>query len=180
MALLGRAQAGDAEALEELLRRYLPKLKKWIRGRLPSYCRRLSDTDDLVQDTIVRVVGALPGIAITHDAGLQAYLRQAVWNRLREEIRRTRAQRAPEELDESAPASDPSPLEQAVGAEMLARYEAALERLSDDERSAVVGRLEFNYSYPELAMMLDRRTPDAVRKLVERALPRLAAWMRDG
>jgi len=180
MALLARAQAGDAEALEELLRRYLPRLRKWIRGRLPGHCRRLSDTDDLVQDTIVRVVRALPDLAITHDAGLQAYLRQAVWNRLREEIRRSKDQQTPDELDESAPASDPSPLEQAVGAEVLARYEAALQRLSDDERGAVVGRLEFNYSYPELAMMLGRRTPDAARKLVERALPRLAAMMRDG
>jgi RNA polymerase sigma-70 factor (ECF subfamily) len=65
-----------------------------------------------------------------------------------------------------------------IGLDALERYETALKLLDPDERSAVVGRLEFGYSYPELALMLNRRTPDAARKLVERAVPRLAELMK--
>jgi RNA polymerase sigma factor (sigma-70 family) len=180
LGLLERAQAGDVRALNELLRRFVPRLKRWITGRLPNECRDLCDTNDLVQETLMRVVGALPAFEVRHDAGLQAYFRQAVWNRLREEIRRASRRPPLLELDESLPAEDASPLERAIGAEAVARYEAALQRLDEDERSTVIGRLEFGYSYPELALMLGKRTPDAARKLMERAVPKLVHWMSNG
>ena len=179
LALLARAQAGDRHALDELIRRYLPRLKQWVRGRLPDDCRGLSDTDDLVQETLINVVGALGTFEIRHEAGLQAYFRQALWNRLREEIRRANGRGAAVELQDTLVSPLASALDRAIGAQALGRYEAALLRLDDDERSAVVGRLEFGYTYPELALMLGRRTPDAARKLVERALWRIAEGMKD-
>lgn len=162
-----------------MIARYLPRLKTWVRGRLPPDRRDLCDTDDLVQDTLINVVRTLPGFEIRHEAGLQAYFRQAVWNRLRDEVRGVVHPRAEVETATRLETLHPSPLEQAIGRQALERYEAALQRLGDDERSAVVGRLEFGYTYVELALMLNRRTPDAARKLVERALARLATWMRD-
>jgi len=177
LALLARAQAGDATALNELLARYLPRLRTWIRGRLPGDRRALCDTDDLVQDTLTRVMRVLPTLEIRHEAGLQAYFRQAVWNRLREEIRAAPNQVPRLPIDPAHESPQPSPLELAIGAEALARYEAALARLSDEDRSAVIARVELGYTYPELAQMLNRRTPDAARKVVERALLRLADGM---
>jgi RNA polymerase sigma-70 factor (ECF subfamily) len=177
MSLLTRAQAGDDGALDELIRRYAPRLRKWIRGRLPIDCRGLCDTDDLVQDTLIRVTRVLPSLQMRHEAGLQAYFRQAVWNRLLEEIRAAPNRVPRAELDDLVPSRGPSPLEQAIGREALDRYESALGRLSDEDRAAVVGRLEFGYSYPELALMLNRRTADAARKVVERALVRLIESM---
>jgi RNA polymerase sigma factor (sigma-70 family) len=178
VALMERARRGDDEALEELLRRYLPRVRRWITGRLPHSCRALSDTDDLVQDTLMRVVRGLPGVEFSHEGALQAYLRVAIWNRLREEIRRVRGRPTNVALDESHAAEDASPLEGVIGRDATERYEAGLLRLDEDERSAIIGRLEFGYSYPELAVMLGRRTPDAARKLVARAIPRLAELMR--
>jgi RNA polymerase sigma-70 factor (ECF subfamily) len=178
LALLARAQAGDQHALDDLLRRYLPRLKRWIGGRLPRHHRGLNDTDDLVQETLINVLRVLPDFEIRHEAGLQAYLRHAVWNRLRQEIRRWTDRPLGAELDESLSATDPSPLELAIGQQAIERYEAALEELDEDERSAIVLRLEFGHSYPELAMMLEKRTPDAARKIVERALPKLAESMQ--
>ena len=179
LVLLTRAQAGDEQALNALLARFLPRLKHWITGRLPHRSRSLCDTDDLVQETIIAVLRAVPTFEIRHDAALQVYLRRAVWNRLCEEIRKSGREGDKVAVDDTIEAPDPSPLEKLIGATTLAKYERALQRLSDDERSAVVGRLEFGYSYPELALMLGKGTPDAARKLVERALPRLAVWMRD-
>jgi RNA polymerase sigma-70 factor (ECF subfamily) len=178
LALLTRAQAGDAQALEALIKRFLPRLKSWISNRLPGRHRDLSDTDDLVQETLIRTLRVLNDFEVRHEAGLQAYLREAVWNRLRQEIRRSGRRGTAEDLSEFLPSLDPSPLERAIGIEALERYETALRQLDPDERSAVVGRLEFGYSYPELAQMLNRRTPDAARKLVERAVPKLAELMK--
>lgn len=180
LALLARAQAGDDGALNELMRRYAPRLRTWIRGRLPIDRRGLSDTDDLVQDTLIRVMRVLPTLKLRHEAGLQAYFRQAVWNRMREEIRAAPNQVPHVALDHVVVSPEPSPLERAIGREALDRYEAALGCLDEEDRSAVVGRLEFGYSYPELALMLNRRTPDAARKLVERALVRLIEAMGHG
>lgn len=43
MALLARAQAGDREALDTLIARYLPRMRRWAHGRLPQGARGLGD-----------------------------------------------------------------------------------------------------------------------------------------
>ena len=54
LVLLERAQQGDAAALDELCRRYIPRLENWAAGRLPLHARDLHDTADLVQEAMVR------------------------------------------------------------------------------------------------------------------------------
>jgi DNA-directed RNA polymerase specialized sigma24 family protein len=71
-----------------------------------------------------------------------------------------------------------SPLEEAIGQEALARYQAALTRLRPEEREAIVARIEMDYSYAELAEVLGKPTPDAARKAAQRALLRLAEEMK--
>ena len=46
-ALLEKIREGDAEAQDQLVRRYLPRLQQWASGRLPARTRDLFDTDDL-------------------------------------------------------------------------------------------------------------------------------------
>ena len=52
--LLARARTGDDRALEELLARHVPALRRWARGRLPRWARDMAETEDLVQDTVLR------------------------------------------------------------------------------------------------------------------------------
>lgn len=109
---------------------------------------------------------------------LQAYLRQAVLNRVRDELRRKA--RSPllvagDGLDLKA--AD-SPLEEAIGREAFQRYEAALLRLKPEAREAILGRVEMEYSYAELADALGKPSPEAARKTVQRALLRLAEEMK--
>jgi len=179
VSLLTRAQAGDATAREELFTRFRSRLIRWMSGRLPSQHRALCDTDDLVQDTLIKTLRSLEGLVIRTDADLAAYLRQAIWNRLKQEIRNT-GRRRTEDMEENFTSADPSPLERAIGAEAIERYELALQKLDAEERSAIVGRFELGYSYEELAVMLEKRTPDAARKIVNRAIPRLVDRMVDG
>jgi RNA polymerase sigma-70 factor, ECF subfamily len=175
--LVERAKTGDTDALNDLFAKYLPSLRRWASGRLPRWTRDLMDTDDLVQETVVRAVKRIDRFESRHEGALQAYLRQAVVNRIRDEVRR--AKRAPmsEILDDNAADKGASPLENAIGTEALERYEAALTRLRPEEREAIVARVEMEGSYLDVAQALGKPSPDAARMAVSRALLRLAQEM---
>jgi RNA polymerase sigma factor (sigma-70 family) len=179
LTLLTRARAGDRSALEILFTRYRPRLLRWAHRRLPAWARDLSETDDLVHDTLLKTFRNLDGFIPEHDRGFQHYLRLAIGNAVRDEIRKARTRPAITALDPSHPCDAPSPLERALGQHRLARYEAALERLSSEEREAVVARLEFGFTHRELADALGKSTPDAARKVCHRALARLLALMQE-
>ena len=172
--LLERVRHGDDEALDRLLHRYVPALRRWARGRLPRWARDLADTEDLVQETVVRTLRNLKGFEKRHDGALQAYLREAMMNRIRDECRRAVRRPGLDELDDALPDQNLSPLEAAVGSEMLARYEAGLQRLRPEESELIVARLEMGFSYAEIAVMTGKPTADSARVAVARALVRLA------
>lgn len=175
--LLRRAKGGDSTALDALMARYLPRLLRWASGRLPSYARSLLDTTDLVQETLMRAVEGLDGIEVRGPGGFQAYVRQAVLNRIRDQIRWAKRRPGPDGVPEDLADHVPSPLEQAIGADVLARYEKALERLTEDERQLLHLRIELDFDYEEIATMTNRPSRDAVRMAVQRALRRLAEHM---
>jgi RNA polymerase sigma-70 factor, ECF subfamily len=175
--LLLRAKAGEPGALNQLFTRLLPPLRRWASGRLPRSRRNLMDTDDLVQETAVRVVSHFEAVDLRHDYSLQAYLRQAVMNRVRDEVRRARRVPALHALDENAPNLQVSPLDQAIGRQVLERYDAALVRLRAEDRHAIVSRVEMDRSYHEIAEALGKPSAEAARVAVSRALLRLAKEM---
>src|SRR5512132_3035257 len=89
-SLVERACAGDERALDELCARYLPRLQRWAHGRLPGWARDAYDTHDLVQETLAHVAARIQRFDPRHEAAFPAYLRQALLNRVRDRIRRTR------------------------------------------------------------------------------------------
>lgn len=177
--LLRRAQLGDSEALNELFRRHLGPLRRWARGRLPRWTRDLRDTEDLVQETLAQTLKHVPDFEPRHDGALQVYLRQALLNRVRDEVRR--ANRRPPAVGLNVPDGfvDPatSPLEEAIGREAMERYEAALERLRPEERELIIARVEMQQSYAQIAATHGKPSVDAARMAVSRALVRLAEEM---
>jgi RNA polymerase sigma-70 factor (ECF subfamily) len=176
--LIDRARAGDQQALDRLFARHLKPLQRWASGRLPRWARDLADTDDLVQHTLLHTFRTIQDFQPRHVGALQAYLRQAVLNRIRDELRRNGRQPPNTELDEVQLASRDSPLEEAIGREAVERYERALARLKPEEREAIIAKVEMGYSYVELAEALGKPTPDAARKAAQRALVRLAEEMK--
>jgi len=179
-ALVERAKTGDREALNDLFARYLPSLRRWASGRLPQWTRGRMETDDLVQETVIRALQRIDRFESRHEGALQAYLREAVMNRIRDEVRRSKRSPMETALDDNAADRAASPLEQAIGAEALERYEAALARLSPEERQAIVVRLEMDGSYKEVAQALGKPSADAARMAVSRAVLRLAGEMSRG
>ena len=180
IVLLARARAGDADALDRLFARHVKPLRRWISGRLPKWARDMADTDDLVQDALLQTFKRIEIFDPRGPGALQAYLRQAVFNRVRDELRRKGRRPESTDLDGLELASDQSPLEEAIGSEAVDRYERALQRLRPEEREAIVARVELGYTYEELAEALGKPTPDAARKAAQRALLKLASEMKDG
>lgn len=178
--LLDRANAGDRAALDLLFARYLKPLQRWASGRLPMWARAATDTHDLVQDTLLNAFKKIGSFEAKREGAFQAYLRQAVMNRLRDQLRRVQARPQTESLEERHDETGVSPLEYAIGMETFERYEAALSRLSTEEQEAIIGRVEMDNTYDELARNLGKPSADAARMAVTRALVRLAEEMQHG
>jgi RNA polymerase sigma-70 factor (ECF subfamily) len=138
------------------------------------------DTDDVVQETVIRAVKRIDVFESRHEGALQAYLRQAVMNRIRDEVRRKMRTPAQESLDDRYEEKGASPLEEAIGHEAVERYEAALARLRPEDREAIIARVEMESSYEAVAQALGKPSPDAARMAVSRALVRLAEEMNRG
>ena len=176
--LLRRARNGDQEALDRLFVRHLAPLQRWASGRLPRAARDLADTDDLVQDVLLKTFKTMGDFEPRHVGALQAYLRQAVLNRLRDELRHKRRMPDQTDLDDVDVEGGESPLEEAIGRQAVESYEQALARLRPEEREAIIGRVELRLSYADLAEALGKPTPDAARKASMRALHRLVEEMK--
>jgi RNA polymerase sigma factor (sigma-70 family) len=176
MELIARAQAGDAASLNELCAFYLPRLQRFARARLQGWLGAV-DAQDLVQDTFAHVVQRIHAFEPRHENAFEAYLRQAFMNRLRDELRWL--QRRPTEPLEFDHVDDaPSPVEEAIGTETRARYEAALLRLRRADRDAIVARIEHGHSYPDVARVLGKPSIAAAHVAVSRALGKLAKEMQ--
>src|SRR3990170_2547974 len=140
--LVVKAREGNREAVEALLQRCLPQLKRWAHGRLPAAARGSLDTGDLVQETVLHVLRRLDAFEPRHVGAMQAYLRQSVINRIRDEVRRVSRQPMPVELSEELTCDRTSPLEVAIQAETYERYHQALTQLKSRDREMVVARIE--------------------------------------
>ena len=179
ITLIRHAQAGNRRALEIVASRLLPRLRRWAAGRLPAWARDLADTQDLVQETLTNVLATIDRFEPRHEAAFTVYVRAALANRLKNELRRAVRHPAGHGMDAAAHhvSPQPSPLDEAITQQALDRYEAALASLDDEDREAIVGRVELHYSYQELADAWGKPSAEAARKAVERAVRRLAEAM---
>jgi RNA polymerase sigma factor (sigma-70 family) len=175
--LLERFKGGDQDAINQLVERSLPPLKRWARGRLPHWARSLAETQDLVQNAVLRALPHLKTFEARHPGALQAYLRQAIDNHIRDEIRKVRSRPSAQPLSDDQLDEGPSPLEQAIGREGMAHYEAALNSLRPIDREAIIARIELQQSYEEIALALSKPTADAARMTVVRAIKALLEAM---
>jgi RNA polymerase sigma-70 factor, ECF subfamily len=152
-----------------------PGLRRWGRGRLPRWARTAADTIDLVQDVVassLHQARANPDRTVVWDA----YLREALANRVRDEVRR--ALRRPRAGASAALAERdvrPSPLESVVTNQHRERYTDALAALSPRDRAVLLARMEGGLSYEEIASLTGKPTAAAALMAVRRAMARLTA-----
>lgn len=172
--VLERARQGDGSAARVLIERTLGPLRRWARGKLPFYARASANTEDVVQDAVLRALARVEHFEHRSVDGMQAYLRESVRNRIRDEVRRVTRRGIGEELPDSLQDRTYSPLEQLIMKERSERYLAALRTLKPNDRLAIIFRLEHHHSFEEIAQKLGKSSPDAARMAVTRAVKRLA------
>ncbi|HET9327476.1 MAG TPA: sigma-70 family RNA polymerase sigma factor [Candidatus Eisenbacteria bacterium] len=178
--LIAKARSGDTPAGQRLLARLLPALRRWARHRFPARLRDARDTDDLVQDVLLRAFRRIDSFENRGEGAFLAYLRQILLNAVKDEARR--ADRAPRALplDDNLPDLAPSAVERAIGADQLRRFEDALATLPEEQQQAVILRVEFGYTHAQIAEALGKPSMDAARVMVSRALAELARRIDEG
>jgi RNA polymerase sigma-70 factor (ECF subfamily) len=178
LTLLDKANGGDERARNALYGRYLPRLQRWARGRLPRKARGLLDTDDLVQDTLFKTLKRGDAFDPEHSGAFLGYVRRAVENRIVDVVRKVDREPPAEKTAGSVPDLRPSPLDELLHGERRDLYEHAFQRLKLSDQAAIAARLEEGMSYEEIARELGKPSADAARMAVSRAVVRLAQEMK--
>lgn len=173
--LLTRVRDGDTAASEKLVARYITPLQRLARRLLPRRGRDLADTDDLVFTTLHSALRRVRqgGFEPRGEGAFLAYLRQILHNAALDEARRLSRNPRRDDLSTDIPDPSPSPLMGAIGRQQLERFEAALARLPERKRHAIILRIEFGYSYEEVAAAAGFPTASAARMQVARSLVQL-------
>lgn len=178
LALVTRARRGDRDALEMIAERYESALTRFAHGRMPRAARGLVDTCDVVQVVVVRTLARLDAIDTALSGSLLAYMRRAVLNQIRDEIRRAQRRPAIAPLNTELAGPDPDPLDRIISSQELERYEEALAHLPADQQEAFMMRVEMDCSYREIAEALGRASAESARMLVRRAIQTLARLLK--
>ncbi len=129
-ALVARARAGELEAFDALVVRYLDRAYA-VALRL---MRQREDAEDLVQDAFIQALQALERFDGARPFG-PWFFRILVNRGLN--LRRARKVRATEEMPEDVPAPEDTPVRLLERAELRERLCAAIEALPDRERMVV-------------------------------------------
>ena len=131
-----------------------------------------------MQDTLLQVLNNLHKFNPRHEGAFQGFVRVILANRIRDLARKwsRRGVSDPIEGDE-LPGHGLSPLDEAIGAETRARYEAALGRLRPEDRELIIARIEMGLPYKEMVEMFHKPSVSAVTMAVSRAVVRLAQEM---
>ena len=150
---------------EEAAQLYGRKLFLYVYTLLCDY----QEAEDIVQDVFVTAYQKQAGF---DGKNLSAWLYKIAYNRSVDHMRR-RKMVSIQELQEDTLVVEPG-----GGAGYSPAIIGALRRLTDEDRSVLLGRITESQSYAELAGRLGISEP-ALRKRYERAKKKLAAYLRE-
>jgi RNA polymerase sigma-70 factor (ECF subfamily) len=173
--LVARIHSGDEEALEILLNRYLPALRRIVRQHLHGYARSMLDTDDIVQDALLSTLRRMPHFEWRTPGALLAYLRRVILNRIIDTKRKYARRGEWVPLPDDCAGQAASPLQRVEDKEEIRRYRAALFRLKPRDRQLIVMRMEEQLTYQEIGTELRMASPNAARVALIRAMGRLVS-----
>ena len=185
--LAERAARGDARAVEILLERHLPSLRAYVRGRLGAELRALESVSDLVQSTCREVLEHGERFRHPSPSAFRRWLFTTAARKVSDRLERQRAQKrdAPRAVRIGTASGVTEsrlfacyqrfsrPDERLELADELARVEAALDRLSDEQREVLLLAHVAELTRAEIAERLGK-SEVAVRSILHRALARVA------
>lgn len=186
-ALVDRAQAGDADALNELFERYHGTMVDLARRRLGPRLRQKEEADDLAQTTFREATRDFGRYEYRGEGSLLRWLVQILRNKIRDKAeyysagkRDISRERRPDAApgDEDRPRYDPpseelSVTRQVQRSEEFAILREALNGLSPDHRKAITLVFFQGLTLRQAGEQMDGRSEDAVRMLLRRAEARV-------
>lgn len=169
-ALIARAARGESDAVGALVVAHRPAVVRIARHLLGD----AAAAEDVAQDVFVRLQAALPGFR--GDAALSTWLYRVTLNLCRDHQRRVKRRREQvdiEDVGDTPGMTVAADADRNVDAERLRRtVRAAIDRLPEGQREAVLLRYMEELSYTEIARLTG--TPQGtVASRVFRALERL-------
>jgi RNA polymerase sigma-70 factor (ECF subfamily) len=171
--LVRRAQAGDADAISELYRTHAPVIFRYCYFRVADR----ATAEDLTGEVFVKMVEALPRY-VERGPPLAAWLFRIAHDRVVDHHRRA-ARRPQEPLSTRLEDREPGTEAQAVERAELARVQALLLGLTDEQRSVIQLRFIEGFDLDECARILGKNV-GAIKALQHRALRQLAARLERG
>ncbi|MCR9248648.1 MAG: sigma-70 family RNA polymerase sigma factor [bacterium] len=170
------ATAGDNDAVDGLVARYLPRLHAYVRANMGPGLRRREASVDVVQSVCREVLEDRERFEFRGEGAFLSWLLKAAMNKLRERARffgrEKRDVNREAELPDGAAYGGLSPSREVMGQEEIARLEAALDELPDDYREIVVLARIVGMPHADIAAHLGRSV-SAVRNVLGRAITKL-------
>lgn len=191
--LVTRAQAGDAEALDSLFRRYYGRMVGRARRQLGARLRQKEEADDLAQTTFREATRDFHRYSYRGEGSLLRWLVQILQNKIRDRAeyyqagKRDISRERPVEEQRpgvtgssryESPSDDLSVTRQVQRNEEFSILREAFERLSADHRKAITLVFFQGLTLRQAGERMDGRTEDAVRMLLRRAEGRLRELTR--
>jgi len=191
--LLAQARAGDREALEELVRRYYPRVEAQVHERLARdvrigrpWVRARFSTGDVVQEVFRSVIGDLDQFYGSTEDGFSGWLAVLVRNRIVDSVRFHEAgcrdgrlgSALPEDDDPSTAGRAGDPAQAAATLEEFHQLEGAMQELGQRLQHLLRARLEGLASFRELAEQLGYGSESAARRAFFEAQARLVLRLR--
>lgn len=188
--LVRQAQSGDERALNDLVERYLPRVEAIVRTRLGRALRRDLESGDVVQETLIKVLGSLENFEQRDERSFIRWVSKIVENQLRQDarffnaLRRDRKREIQISSDDSSVHGVPEPRDDGDGpasaaekAELVDQMRAARSTLSENHRQ-VLALWDGTCSWADVATAMGLASPDAARQLWARAQTALMRAMR--
>lgn len=178
--LFEHAALGDREALEQLLRRYLPQLHAYVHVRLGPHLRQHESSLDVVQSVCSELVNFRGRFDFDSEDRFRAWLFTAALNKLRDHHRHLH--RGKRDVGRLRPATDLevatavahmlTPSQEAIGNETAVAVGEALAALSEEHREVITLTRIVRLPHSVAAEVLSR-SEAATRQLLARAMVQL-------
>lgn len=171
LAVLARAQRGDARAFALLVRPHLPLLLRV--GARAAWSKALGE--DAVQEALV--IAARDLQRFRPGSSLRAWLASIVTTRAFT-LMRAEGRRRERDAASDGPLAPPGPAEAAQARQAAAKVQELLQRMPEKRRMAALLRLDGGMEYGEIAEAIGS-TEDSARALVHLAVKALRDGMRE-
>jgi RNA polymerase sigma-70 factor (subfamily 1) len=190
MELVARHQGGDGQALNELLDRYLPRLRRIVQARMSPELARQVEADDIVQDSMQIAARKVDGLELRGHGAILRWLATIAEHKIRDKVDYFRAQKrdvarqvALEPGSSPGDSSGTGPLVPAPGStpssiasqhEFEELVDAHVAQLQPEAyRDVILLRSYEEASWEEIRERLERPSVEAVQEMYRRAQVKL-------